>query len=114
MKRFTIIAAVLGLATLAAAAGRPLSTMISGTVAVSSTAQAVPGGGCAVYIVNPNATPVYVGGANVTTDNGIAICTDVASCTRSDLPANTATGIMYLVKAGDGTVTVRYMAGGGC
>lgn len=39
----------------------------------------------AIIVANLTATPVYLGGSDVTTANGFAVCTDTALCASSSL-----------------------------
>lgn len=110
--RLVAVAAIV-LGTMALA--KPLTTLKSGTMTVTSTAAAVPSAtGCALHLLNTSTTPVYIGGSNVTTSNGFPICSDTTACPRWDYPADAASGVVFAVKAGGGSVTLRYNAAGGC
>lgn len=82
MTRFLVV--LMALASLPVAAGAETRAVRSFAHSVTNTAARVePPNGNKSYVSircwNPATTPVYVGGKDVTTRNGFAICTEVPS-----------------------------------
>lgn len=112
-KAYLIPVFVLGLITMGAM--NSLSQARSYAQTISTTAAAVAStvdgfGWKSCIIGNFSATPVYLGGADVTTANGFPICTDTAACTRADMPADFVEGVVYAV-VGSGTQAIRAFCG---
>lgn len=62
-------------------------------------------------IGNASATPIYLGGSDVTSANGFPICTDTAVCTRSEINPDVLGGEVYVLTA-SGTQAFRVLCGG--
>lgn len=45
---------------------------------------------------NMSATPVYLGGSNVTTTNGLPLCNDPAVCPMNSWPPDVASKVVYI------------------
>ena len=98
------------------ARAKPFGNATSMTLTASTTATAISGGrGCAQLIWNDSKEPVYVGGSNVDTTNGLAICGDPALCQVSFYAADATDGILYYVKDSSPATQAFYgISGGGC
>lgn len=111
----TILLGLLLAPATSAALGKPMGRLASGTAAVSTAATIIghPHGGCNISVTNMSATPVYLGDSAVTTSTGTPICTDSGSCPSPFATIDAANGLLFgIVSAG--SVTVRFLAGGGC
>ena len=111
MKRLSLAAALVVVALLALGLSSSLGNMRAHTVTCGTTATAVTDGYAAssMLLWNNSATPVYLGGANVnTTTLGFPICTDTATCLRSDMPVD---GKYLYCRVAAGSVAIKVLAG---
>lgn len=117
MKRLILLClAVLMIPVAAAALSNPLGRIQSFAFTASTTAAKVSpsawvAGMKSCMIANVSATPVYVGGSDVTTSNGFPICTDTAVCSRADINPDVLGGELWAVVS-SGTVATRAICGG--
>jgi len=121
MKPFVIIiAAALVAVTVniamspAAQAQRTASALENKVFHADSVARPVGGLGCAAKYCNTTLEPVYFGGSNVTTANGIPFCMDSAVCVEVCETPTITSGPGHVRTRGDAGVDLRVVTAGGC
>ena len=62
-------------------------------------------------IGNPSATPIYLGGSDLTAANGFPVCNDTAACSSASLPADILGGEIWVITS-SGTQAFRTICGG--
>lgn len=61
-------------------------------------------------IGNPSATPIYLGGSDLTSANGFPVCTDTAVCASAVFPVDVLGGELYVLTS-SGTQAFRAICG---